>query len=232
MLRNIATIGDKVGIIQKTNDPLVKEVSNETLVSQLYDVNDETHLVLAMPMKEGITVPLSIGANIELNFYSKRGLYFCDAIIENRTREDKLNVIYVKLESELERIQRRQYYRFNNAMDIEYQLQIKKDSNESEFMPWFQAQVTDLSGGGVRFECKQELAKDDIIQILLTFSNEEQYYDYIISGKVIAGGVSERTGYYENRVQFMNLSIEQRETIIKYIFAMEREQRRKEKGLT
>ena len=53
-----------------------------------------------------------------------------------------------------------------------------------------------------------------------------------IIGKILSVKEAEnKKGTYEHRVQYVNLGVNDREEIIKYIFEEERKNRRREKGL-
>ncbi|BBF42965.1 flagellar protein [Lachnospiraceae bacterium KM106-2] len=226
MLNDLITVGDKVYIIRKTSKSESEETKEE-LVSQLYEWIDETHLKLAMPIKEGMTVPLNVGLSIELNFYGVRGLYYCKAEIIDRGYEDELAVLNVSITSDVERLQRRQFYRLENAMDIEYQVR-EAESNDlqSSKKPWCQAKVTDISGGGICFISKEKLEKDSSIRVRLSFNCSNTYYEYFIQCNVVTTEeCSTQIGRYKNRLEFKEIPIDQQENIIKYIFEVERHRR-------
>jgi len=48
---------------------------------------------------------------------------------------------------------------------------------------------------------------------------------------IISAKMLNRVGFYEHRVQFTDINREDREAVIKFIFAEERRQRKREKGL-
>ena len=55
---------------------------------------------------------------------------------------------------------------------------------------------------------------------------------YSLVGRVLSvEELENRPGVYEHRVQYVNMDVDEREEIIKYIFNEERKNRHKEKGI-
>ena len=64
----------------------------------------------------------------------------------------------------------------------------------------------------------------------LIVDNKPKHYSLV--GKVLAvTELEDKPGVYEHRVQYMNVDVDEREEIIKFIFNEERKTRHKEKGM-
>ena len=96
-------------------------------------------------------------------------------------------ILVVELMSDLKKFQRRQYFRLECTLDIEYRRledsdveKIKEDPElirdimESE--PFTSAIVLDISGGGVRFASEEKL-EPDLKRSVDCGKNEKKYFD-------------------------------------------------------
>jgi c-di-GMP-binding flagellar brake protein YcgR len=252
MLRDTVNIGDKIEIKQlDQKGQLIK--SAKTYVSQMVDFIDDDKISIATPIKSGMLVLLEKWANYRLYLYTAKGLYQCDCTMIQTYRERNMVLALVKVTSTLEKIQRRQYYRLEYVHEIEYRLvtseetaleeklRLEKFTNPVEKSEarkklaelnrtWHQASITDLSGGGCRFNTDEQLKTGDRIRIKFDFiiRNElrkmELEADIIVSEKLM-----DRQGVFENRAEFCNISNKDREDLIKYIFEQERRLRKNDK---
>ena len=250
MLHEVLSIGDKIDIkpLNKNGRP----VSNaRTFVSQLVDFIDSNVINIAAPIVYGRTLPLAVGENYNLCFYTEKGLYRCSATVISNQKENKTIITMVRITSNLEKYQRRQYYRLECIHDVEYrpitieEEILEKKLRSSEFDDpeelteaknrlaqldevWISASITDLSGGGVKF-CSEALHNPgDKIRMKLDLLASKKL---LLTAKVIASGrIPVRVGVYEHRVEFVDIMPKDREAIIKYIFEQERKRRRNEIG--
>lgn len=245
MLRDIVHIGDKIEIkqIDQQGTPIK---TSKTYVSQVVDFIDEDTISIASPIKDGLIVILERWANYRLYFYTVKGLYQCNCLVLKKYRENKMPMVMVKLTSELEKIQRRQYYRLECIHEIEYRLITEEERNlEKKLLDgriisteeraevrkrlaqlnnlWIQACITDISGGGCRFNSEEELKPGDKIIIKLDFLLKNELKKLDITAEVIATEkMYNRYGVYEHRVEFSDIKPKDREDLIKYIFEQER----------
>ncbi len=253
MLHEVLSIGDKIDIkpLNKSGRPVA---GARTLVSQLVDFIDSNVINIAAPIVYGRTLPLAVGENYNLCFYTEKGLYQCSSTVISNQRDNKTIITVVRITSNLEKYQRRQYYRLECIHDVEYRpitieeeiLERKLSSSEfdnpEELMEvkkrlaqldklWISASITDLSGGGAKF-CSEALHNSgDKIRMKLDFITSKEMNKLMLTAKVIASGrIPARVGTYEHRVEFIDIMPKDREAIIKYIFEQERKRRRNEIG--
>lgn len=246
MLSNLISIGDKIDLMKKSNDSI--QVDIKQFVSQLFDYGDH-EAIIAMPINNGKLVLLEIGERYQLCFYTKRGLYQCDGVIVERFLENGISQITVRFLTDFEKLQRRQYYRLNYIMDIEYRIETKmereyiKRFEENQFLIpkekedcsndliviqnlWVCGKSNDISGGGIRFHTNiqgDQGNNGDRIRIKLWLINQTNRRELIVVGLIKSiMKLLNKTGYYEYRVEFLELSYEQREAIIRFIFQEER----------
>jgi c-di-GMP-binding flagellar brake protein YcgR len=253
MLQEVLSIGDKIDIkpIGRNGKPVA---GARTYVSQLVDFVDPDVINIAAPIVLGRTIPLQVGESFNLCFYTEKGLYRCNALVLSNHRENKTIITVVRITTNLEKFQRREYYRLECIYDIEYRsipleeqiLEKKlKDNNyrnaeeraeismklQEMDKEWKTASITDISGGGAKFTSESPLHNGDKIRMRLSFINSPGNKNMIICALVIATGrILTRTGVHEHRVQFDSIPQKDREVLIKYIFEQERKRMRNDKG--
>lgn len=248
MLRDIVVIGDKIEI-NKTNSRGHEPENTKRYVSQLLDYVDTDVINIAMPIDGGKIIPLEVGESYNLCFYASKGLFQCTCNIINRTKEDNIYTAVAQITSELEKIQRRQFYRMECLLDVEYRIISREESLLKDSLKknqvnqalkveiekklksydkdYLKASITDLSGGGARFTSDISLQKEDKLVIKLALIISGIIKNYSIGAEVISSTkLLNRIGKYENRVEFRDIGKKEREEIIKYIFEQERQKRR------
>ncbi|MGB8452116.1 MAG: flagellar brake protein [Anaerocolumna sp.] len=253
MIRDVVSIGDKLEL--KSLSFSTKKIQNEKIYkSQLLDFNDDDTASILMPIEGGRVIPLTIGNKYSLCFFTKKGLYQCNSVITDRARINNVYVLTVQFTSELEKFQRRQYYRLEYLLEFKYylisdmeisimnKLQNNNFNGEEEKQnyidtlgnlkkEWFSGTILDISGGGARFVSNQNHEHNNMMQMTLEFDNGLGTKTFNIQAMIISSGkMINRLGFYEHRVQFIDILREERESIIKFIFEEERRQRKKEKG--
>lgn len=226
MISTILSIGNKVELVQGQKKHLYK--------SKIMDILDEETLKLSLPIEGSVVIPLEKGSHFELVFYCGAKLYSCRGEITERYKENKLYLMNVRLTSELEKLQRRKFYRLSYAMDIKFR-EFQEEENplpEEKELPWLRGTTVDISGGGCRFNaptpCKVDTKLEVKFDIALSGGNYKQEW----LGKVTySQPVPNREGVYETRVEFLGEERGKREQLIKFIFEIERKMRQKERGM-
>lgn len=226
MLNKIITLGDKVDIVKKDYD-FSGDTENIIYKSKILEINNNNQLKILAPIKGGKVISLEENKSYYLCFYTKKGLYRCKAKILNMDKNEHQYTISVSLLTKLDRFQRRQFFRLNCIMNIMYKDITKKTRKE-----WSEGIVLDLSGGGLRFTTteKLDISQAIICKLQLRF-NKTKIINIQIEGIVLT---KDRIGdelKFEYRVEFQNISADNRELLIKYIFEQQRRQRKREKGM-
>lgn len=251
MLSNLISIGDKIDLQKKVND--TNQVEIKQYVSQLFDYR-EHEATIAMPISNEKLILLEVGERYRLCFYTKMGLYQCDAVIIERFYENNISLVTVRFLSDFEKFQRRQYYRLNYVMDVEYRIETEKEKEyinkieQNEFLTseekeafnndliklqnfWIGGKSNDISGGGIRFHSISLGTVGERIRIKLELLNKTYRRELIVVGiiKSVIKSLN-KSDYFEYRVEFIEINYEEREAIIQFIFQEERRIRWKEKG--
>lgn len=237
MLQDIVSIGDKIELIKYTNqngDP----TKAKSYLSQLLDFQDQTHMCIAMPFENGRIIPLDVGSYYQMCFYTKGGLYQCLGVITDRYRSGNIFTLVVDMKSNLEKLQRRQYYRLECMIDMVYcSLQNEEEEKNYHEQGLFQdrlikATIIDISGGGCKANSTEEAEKNQKIYMRFPLLMDKGPITLELLGKIVyTSAIVNRSRAYEHRIEFVDIKEEERENIVRYVFDEERKRRRKEKGL-
>lgn len=214
MIASQLKIGKKIYVCPNINNSLIE---NHEFVSQVEDVINENEFVISLPLYKSNTLRLNVGDRIKITFTHDHGLYVFEGETVKEIVEGDLLLYRIRVISEIQRIQRREYFRVTTNVPIVYQYV----SHSGEV--YGQGITKDLSGGGVKFVCSEKLHVGDIINIYINFEEE---IEINTMGKVIRCDKTEAEKY-EVSLNFINLDFAQRESLIKYIFKIQRENLRK-----
>lgn len=256
MANEVIQIGSKIEMHLVTKQTLSTEVKNSELyVSQFLQWADTNVALIAVPTVKGHYVPMGIDDIYELRFITKNGLYRCRGRITRRGKtSNNIAIAEVRFISALEKYQRRQYYRMNCIMPMNYsvlteeQLELYKEKKrslsreqkenidkkiEAQHMVLQKATVLDISGGGMRFNSFQQQEPGDtvLLQPALPESIRKRIpylFGRIISSRRIPNKTPET---FDNRVEYVEISSSEQEQIITYIFKEERDKRKREAEL-
>ncbi len=242
---NIVSIGDKIDIrvLQQAEQEKTEGIMQKVYKSRVQDIKSNGLLEISMPMDAGKMVMLSAGIRYECIFFSRNGLYRCITQVKERYKVEGLYMLLMEPKSPMEKVQRREYFRFECAMDMNYckiteeeakienieelKRNHRKLQEESEMS---QGIAVDLSGGGIRFVAEEEGKKGEYLFVSIFLKSVEVNQLLEVAGRVLfCKQIEGKPGKkkYEYRVQFLTRDQKKRETIIKYIFEQERKNRQK-----
>lgn len=243
---NIIKIGDKVDIRILQQVEQAKKTGERPLVyhSKVHDIPEEGSFEVIVPVEAGNHVSLPKGIRMEFMFFAEDDIYRCIAHIRQRYVKGNFAVYLADQKTPLEKYQRRDYYRFECVMNMQYlpiteaeaEMEDTKEIEEHHRLHYPQdlfkdALAVDISGGGIRFIGSNPGKKDKFL--LMTFRLQNEAMDYLIEivGDILKcqemeGEQGEKK--YEYRVNFLLKNQTEREMIIKYIFEQERRSREKE----
>jgi c-di-GMP-binding flagellar brake protein YcgR len=248
MLSDVLRLGDKIDVthLDKVGRPAY---NSRTYVSQLIDFADSDVIQIATPIVSSTPIILNVGENYKLCFYSVKGLFQCNCIILKNQRDNNIIIAVVRITTNLEKYQRRQYFRLECIYDIEYRVITREEEilerrlNSNDFTDqeeikqckrrlivlkdiWFPGTIKDISGGGIRFTSAAVLEKEYKLLIKLDLAIGASIKNLLLGAEVIsADRVVNRVGLYEYRVEFSDITKRDREDLIKYIFEQERKRR-------
>ncbi len=239
MIDNLISEGDKIDFRDiLTGAQVSNGVTPNVYVSQVLDFAENGNMMVAMPMRQRNLVPLSKGQQYEVFFYTHKGLYQSIAVIVDRFKSGNIYSMEISLTSELQKYQRRQYYRLEKSIAVKY-----AQISEEEFtaflndntMPeslrtavdFFDGTSLDISGGGLRFIGNKMIEKARKLIVQFDIVSSGGPIRYCLPAKVIMSfELPDRINRFEHRIEFAGITSESRELLIKYIFEEERKMRK------
>ena len=237
------TIGDKLDLKK-----IEKRISADpdrvipVYVSQVLDEADNGDALVAMPVSEGKVIPLTVGDEYDVTFYTKSGLLNCKMVVSGRYKKDYLFLLSLKQFTELKKIQRREYFRLNCRSPLKYRVLDEVERSEIEKGREYTKELAeedfkngvmlDLSGGGIRFVSGFHEEKDSLIQVRFEFVLDTDPVVVYAYAHILRSERSENNpAIYDQRIKFFRMDRNIREMIIRYIFDTQRKMRVKESGM-
>ncbi len=203
--------------------------------SRVYDIVSEDRIEVLMPMEQTKLILLPVDAEYQIYFYTDKGLYECVARIIDRYKSNNVYILLVELQTNLRKYQRREFYRFSCALEMdtrnlaEQEIQaVEKNKNYLvPGLPLKRSVIVDISGGGLRFVSDYKYEKGSLIycKYSLFLHGEEKLYE-IVCEILDVKELENKIGSYEHRIRYKNLSSQEREQIIQFIFEEERKTRK------
>jgi len=242
----IIRVGDKIEIrvAQEVEQALKTRETVRMYKSQVLDIKENGGLEIAMPTEGGKLAMLSLGLRYEFVFYSRGGLYRAAGQIRERYKKDNIYMLDIELKSDLEKFQRREYFRYPCIMEFLYykipkeavwleKLQDIYDMIRDDYLAGNTTlgKIMDLSGGGIRFSTGEDLEVGTDLLLELHLQNERIDRRYNLVAEVISCHKMEnsRDSRFEARAKFFIKDDRIREEIIHYIFEEERKTRQRGK---
>lgn len=225
MVNNFIAIGNKLEIS-------IKDEIDRCYLSQVQEIKDDRNLRIYAPIYEGKIVPLTIDDKYEVLFINLSGCYQCQFVLKNRIKKNNDYLMDIEIINKLEKIQRRDFFRFKCLLSMKY-IKLPKEidyNDEKKALDIIDdGIIKDISGGGIRFVSSNIMEKGDIIQSIINLDNAFISVDCEIICKTITNN-----DYYkfEYRAKFIYFLEVDREKILKYIYGEQRKEKlRKESRL-
>lgn len=206
--------------------------------SRMLRIITENRVEVAMPIEDGKLILLPVDGEYDMYFYGDNVVYQCNARVADRYRYNGQYVLVMDLTSNLRNYQRREYYRFSCALEMdsrqlgeEEEIAIAAQEELLPALPLKSSVIVDISGGGLRFVAYYAYEVNSLILCKYRLQIEGREKEYRLVGKVLAVNELEKEpGVFDHRVQYVNVDPQDREEIIQYIFDEARKTRRKTEG--
>lgn len=202
-------IGMKIDILRNNDKTLYP--------SQVLEIIEPDELIIRGPMKKTQLILLHNEEEIEVTYYiENNGRFFFTAKVISR----QLNNMYtlrIKIISDIQKKQLRNYYRIPVTLDVEKSFTISKDGNDEIVTE--KCVAKDISGGGLKLYCNYKHEIDDEIQLRFKVK------DNLIVGKAKIVRIEEVDTYnykYSIGVSFTDITENNRDLIVKFVFEQQR----------
>lgn len=233
--------GDKIDIFASglsDNSTSYKSSFSDNLTDSRWEIT--------MPVDSGRVVLFQLGMQFDFIIYTQnKTILKSAAIVRQRYRRGNMYFLAIELTSNLEKIQRRQFFRLPCTIDMSF-YEIRYDDkaeNESEFcksmyknhainsknMQTVKSVILDISGGGIQFSMSTPLEEGTYFMAQFSLALEESTQQFNIVCKVISCTPdSDYTDRYFARSKFIFDRMAEREKIVRFVFEEERRIRRRE----
>lgn len=194
--------------------------------SQVLKVLTEDRVEVAMPIENGKLILLPVDGEYDMFFYGDNVVYQCNARVVDRYRHNGQYVLVMDMTSNLRNYQRREYYRFSCALEMdsrqlaeEEEISVAAQEELLPSLPLKSSVIVDISGGGLRFVAYYAYDVNSLILCKYRLQIEGKEKEYRLVGKVLAvNELEHRPGVFDHRVQYIDVNPQDREEIIQYIF--------------
>lgn len=218
--------------------------NQKTYKSGVYDILDNGKIEITIPTDDGKMVVFQNGAEFQFYFYSKNGMFTCEAVVVERYRRGNFLLFLVQLTTKLKKFQRREYFRLSCLIDFSYykitdevaKLETTKalvdEISKAEYLGEQRlARTKDLSGGGMRFIVSEPLElHSKVLSIIRLTDNKMDRTFYLVTEVIGCDPVEELKERWIIRGKFIYKNIKERDLIISHVFEEDRRLRKKESG--
>lgn len=197
-----------------------------TFSSQFEWAVDEVTMVVAAPIFEGNIYPVRIGWFMNVYFTVRDDLFKFRTRVLSRGSKDNIAHLKLELIDDIVKIQRREFFRFEYSIPIEYRVVNSIHEEESEKEPMKPAVTRDLSGGGLCIKLEEQIPLNKIMECRLSLGDLGEVSFF---GKVVRSSNRPEDMKYKYEVGLLFRKIENRdkERIIRFIFREQLRLRRK-----
>lgn len=254
MRKVLIHIGDKIEMTH-VKSATRRKLSEAKYISNVLEYDGRRMAKISTPIYEGKVIPIQPGDEYNLCFYTSSGLYMSRVRVKSRFREKNMFGLVVELLNRPTKYQRRQFFRLDCVMKMRYRIVTPEEKELRDFIAaskfedpqemevhmqrlegmmgdWERATLTDISGGGVRFKCREEMKPDQLLEISVPLAFEEETYAFCCMVKVvaIANIVLKGASEIELRCQYFQIEKAKREQVVKYVFEEQRRRMRNKAG--
>ncbi|MFZ7104615.1 MAG: flagellar brake protein [Peptococcaceae bacterium] len=207
----------------KINSIIEVEVESGAEKSNIYrtrveDLNEDG-FVIGMPIEKGILVPLYPDSTVIVWHWDNSASYAYYCKVKTRIFEP-IPLVFLDWPHQVKKVQRRNFVRIPINITIEHKLVVKGEA-QTQDNKFIKSLTRDLSGGGTQFISKIKYNKGDILEIKL------HLYDDLVCAKArvmwVFNEISNDTERFLVGIKFMDISEKTRDSIIKFVFAKQRE---------
>jgi len=179
----------------------------------------EAGIIITGLYREGAPLPVRLDQKITVYFTTDRAAYQFKSRILKRSSKP-IPILLIKKADSVKRIQRRSHFRLevSGVADL---YEIDKDDNAADMIS--EAELIDISGGGIKIQMEENLEMGKILFIYLktVFSKAD-----LIKASVVRKA-RENSELFNYGLEFIDIPENLREEIIQWIFAYQRKKRKK-----
>lgn len=196
-----------------------EQMMGETEFSTIVDGTDEDILKVHSPISKGALLRVRENSRLGVIIFANDKVYKARGEAIRNYKDGNFNFVDIKITSEIERIERRNYFRLAISKDVKI---LKPETDEV-----VEAKTLDISAGGTQIKSKGDFYKGEKVLVEIDLKGDHVELDgeivNIIKGIMVP----------ENRygIRFEDLGEKVEDKIMRFIFEVQMEERKKDKRL-
>lgn len=193
--------------------------SNEQYFSSVYDI-DKRGIYVPIPFANNHPLVLAHGQQVRVKYIGESSAYlFVTEALGRKTEQDKLPMYIFKhpKESEITRVQLREFARVPVMLDIEYAEQVA-DNEEPVYK---KVSSVDISGGGLKFASKEPIKPGTklLLRFILKVKAKKKSQEFMLSARVMRCQlVDEEAKIYHIGLKYTDIRPQQQDMIMAFVF--------------
>jgi len=217
MLYESARIGDRLEIQHKFEKKPLR-----AYVSQIQDILQADQFVALAPMEYGNIIRIPNNDSCVVIMFTEKGIIKCAASVIKNVVKDGVYYIVLKILDEGEKIQRRDFFRFDCMLDFTFGVVDNDMIKNGKVMLeecHMKGIVKDIGGGGIRFVSNDDIPEKVDICCVIPLND-----DVILPiGTVLHKQHFPKSNFiYQYRAQFFGMPQSEQEKIVHFIFNEQR----------
>ncbi len=206
--------------------------------SEVIAIMSDTKIVIGVPIVNGRLLTLSSGKRLKVIINRKdSGLHQFRALVLRRGHDESIPTMELQRISEIEKIQRRFYFRMPLILDMKLKIAVGEriekmidkgdviEVTETDYI-YHDILTNDISGGGLRATIKTPLELGKLVKVELLINNVR----HDVNAEVVRCNlVHDVVTKYDLGLRFYEIDEHVRSKIISYIF--EKQRKLREKGM-
>lgn len=189
------------------------------LISQFEGQLPDGAMEILTPIYEGRIFLIHRDTQIGVLYEHKGDLFRFQAVVFDYKKSGNIHLLKIKPTGQIERYQRRTFFRFKCLLDLRYRFKKRNEGKERFKDEYENTVIKDISGGGMCILLNEKPCIDWLLDGILNIGSDIKFKGKIVHVKTI----SEEGKYkYESGVEFTEIKNNDREKIISYIFDSQR----------
>lgn len=217
-LKKFFAVGDKIHL----NYLDARDHFNE-YISQIAEIHGNEFIDILIPIHRKRDVYLKEDTILKIVISKEEAVYEFRAVLHEKLF-GRIPLLRLKVLSEVNKIQRRDFYRLKIMRDIEVRLVL--DLKEKKYDEQHICNLLDISVGGLLFNSRKEFQEKDMLEFTLDLNGKK----LTAFGTIIRRTLNDNfRAPYSYGVKYVNMNTREREVITKFVY--EEQRRMIKKGL-